>query len=67
MSTEKCNTIDPRWDEAIADVQRKLIEGKTYVARLKSAIRLFERNKANSVPWPTRKRTTKSLRQQHGV
>jgi hypothetical protein len=67
MSTEKGNTIDSRWDEAISDARRKLSEGKNYVAHLKSAIKLFERNKASGVPWPTRKRATKSLRQQHSV
>jgi hypothetical protein len=67
MSTEKGNIMDSRWDEAIADARQKLIEGKAYVARVKTAIKSFEKNKAEGVPWPTRKRSTKQLRQQHSV
>ncbi len=67
MQEKKCNIIDPHWDEAIADAKRKLGEGKTYLARIKAAIKVFEKNKGDGVQWPSRKRTTKRIREQHSV
>lgn len=38
------------WDEEIADAREKLAQGKAYVRRLRDALRIFERNKANNIP-----------------
>jgi len=40
-----------RWDEALADAKQKLLQGKIYVAQIRAAIKLFESNKADHVPW----------------
>jgi hypothetical protein len=67
MQAQKCSIIDPRWDEAIADARRKISEVRGYIAQLRAAIKVFEKNKGNGVRWPKSKRTTKPLRQQHSV
>jgi hypothetical protein len=41
-----------RWDEAIADARRKLMEAKVYLARIKAALKILERKKGVGEPWP---------------
>lgn len=46
QSTDKVSSGTNGWDDAIADAERN-------IDRLKTAIIVFERNKANGEPWPT--------------
>jgi hypothetical protein len=65
MSSEKCKiTAVSTWDEAILDARQKVVQGKLYLARLKSAIKVFEKRKAAGDPWPTQS-TTQNTQQQH--
>jgi hypothetical protein len=43
VSSEKCKFSN--WDEAINDASQRLVEGKLYLARLRSAIKTFAKRK----------------------
>ena len=60
MSSEKRKTLQiSKWDEAISDARRKIADGKFFVARLRSAIKTFEKKKAAGEPWPVRSHPSK--------
>jgi hypothetical protein len=46
------NPTVSEWDSAIQDARQKIVEGKIYLARIKSALKLFERKRAVGEPWP---------------
>jgi hypothetical protein len=50
---------EANWDEAIADVSRKLELAKKRVSKLESAIDTFKRHKEQGYAWP-RKSATRS-------
>jgi hypothetical protein len=53
LSIKKGNiNSEHRWNEAIADAQRKLVEAKVYLARIKAALRILQRKKGAGEPWP---------------
>ena len=64
MSSKKGNIIG--WKEAIADAERKLTEGRIYVARIRSAIRTMKEKMEAGEAWP-RQLTGHNSGQQHSV
>lgn len=52
-SQQECQGTDPKWDAAINDARHELADAERRVSRLRSAVRIFEENKVNGVPWPT--------------
>jgi hypothetical protein len=44
--------VENEWDTAIRDAERELAVVEERRARLKRAIRLFELNKRDGIPWP---------------
>jgi hypothetical protein len=44
--------VENEWDTAIRDAERELAVVEERRVRLKRAIRLFELNKRDGIPWP---------------
>jgi hypothetical protein len=52
MSSAKCRSREEKWNAVIAEAHKKLLKGREYVAKIKAAIRVLERRKAEGEPWP---------------
>ena len=48
-----CQPSDCRWDTAIRDAEVEIRLLARQMARLKQAVRIFEKNKAEGVQWPS--------------
>jgi hypothetical protein len=49
---KKCRRREEKWNMAIAEAHKKLLQGRDYVAKMKSVIRMLEQRKAEGEPWP---------------
>lgn len=51
-SSEKLNLVPSSWEEALEDAKERLEKTKTQAAKIRSAIRTFEDNIRQRLPWP---------------
>jgi ElaB/YqjD/DUF883 family membrane-anchored ribosome-binding protein len=51
-SSEKFTSSKNSWEDALEDAKERLERTKTQAAKIRNAIRIFENNLRQGVPWP---------------
>jgi hypothetical protein len=49
---KKGKSSQEKWDSAISAANKKLMEGRAHVAKMKAVIRLFQKRKEEGASWP---------------
>jgi len=51
-SSEKLTSSPNSWEDALEDAKKRLESTKTQMAKIRNAIRIFEGNLKQGIPWP---------------